>query len=116
VYYVAASAAVDAAYTQWLSASAGVTDPSRLFGPAATYAGALTTFDNEIVDIGATGSAASDIAILASDDQVMVTDLNRVSSVTAAELPTWEAQLTAAHNTAITQDDIVRSDLGLPPS
>jgi hypothetical protein len=115
VYYVTASSAVDAAYAQWTSASAGVTDPTQLAGPAATYGGALTTFDNTIVDIGATGHTASDIAILVIDDNAVISDLNQIGHQTAANLATWEAKLQADQGTALTEGDVVRSDLGLPP-
>ncbi|MGO8687331.1 MAG: hypothetical protein ACLQT7_09175 [Candidatus Dormibacteria bacterium] len=116
VYYAGAAASVDAAYVAWTSAIAGSPEPSQLVAPAAMYAGALTTFDNVIVDIGATGSTASDIATLVSDDQTVIKDLNQISNVADSDLPTWEAQLSADGGRAITAGDVVRADLGLPPS
>jgi hypothetical protein len=115
-YYLAAASGVDAAYAQWTTAIVGLDQPSQFVAPATTYAGALTTFDNDIADIGATGTAASDIAILVSDDQIVISDLEKVGNESAAELPEWQAQLVADGDTAITEGDIVRADLGLPAS
>jgi len=116
VYYVAAAASLQAAYAQWSSAIATLTEPSQLVAAAGTYAGALITFDNVIVDIGATGTTASDIAILVSDDQMVIDDLNKVGNVQPSALQTWEAQIVADGTKAITAGDVVRADLDLPPS
>ena len=86
VYYAGAAASVDAAYVAWTSAIAGSPEPSQLVAPAAMYA-APHHLRQRLVDIGATGSTASDIATLVSDDQTVIKDLNQISNVANSDLP-----------------------------
>jgi hypothetical protein len=53
---------------------------------------------------------------LLSDDNVVIKDLDSVSAQSQASLPQWGSRLLADGLKATAQGDIVRSDLGLPPS
>jgi len=76
----------------------------------------LTTFDNTIQGIGATGKAATDIATLIADDNAVISDLNSLTSQSASTEAAWDAKGVADGTAAIAQGDVVRADLGLPPS
>ena len=85
-------------------------------GPCDTYAGELTTFDNAISRIDVTGKTETDIQTLIADDLVVIKSLEAVKTETVAQLKSDKAQLTATGLAAISAGDVVRSDLGLPPS
>jgi len=76
----------------------------------------LTTFDSAISHIDVTGKTETDIQTLIADDQVVIKNLEAVKTETVAQLKNDKAQLIASGLTAISAGDIVRSDLGLPPS
>lgn len=113
--YLGAATGVDTAYAQWKAAAQGRTRASELVAPAATYAAALTAFDQRVVALGATGKVGADIATLVSADDVVIADLDAVGTQ-AGSLSQWAAQLTADGAKAIAAGGVVRSDLGLPPS
>jgi len=114
--FLAAAKGADAAYVQWKAAVAGKTEVSQITAPATTYAAQLTTFDNAIMRLGASGKAATDIHTLVSDDGVVIGELNSESTQTQGSLAQWASQLIANGATAIQAGDAVRADLGLPPS
>ena len=114
--YLAAATVSKAAYYTWRAAIKGLTTVSPAIGPCDTYAGELTTFDNAISHIDVTGKTETDIQALIADDQVVIKDLEAVKTETVAQLKNDKAQLTATGLTAISAGDVVRSDLGLPPS
>ena len=62
------------------------------------------------------GKTGTDIQTLAADDKVVIKNLEAVKTETVGEIKKYEAQLIAAGETAISAGDVVRSDLGLPPS
>ena len=114
--FLAAATASKAAYFTWRAAIKGKTTVSQAIGPCDTYAAALTNFDNAILPIAVTGKTESDIQTLVADDRVVIKDLEAVKTETAAEIKKDAAQLIATGETAISAGDVVRSDLGLPPS
>jgi len=73
------------------------------------------TFDNAISRVDVTGKAETDIHSLIADDQVVIKNLEAVKTETVAQIKKDEAQLIATGEAAIGADDVVRSDLGLPP-
>lgn len=113
--YQTAAIGADAAYLRWRASVTGATKVSQVTGPAATYAAAMTKFDNAMVSLGATGKVATDIAALVKADQVVIGDLNSASSQTDSGLSKWAAQLSADGAKAIQAGQVVRADLGLPP-
>lgn len=115
--YKAATAAVNSAYLTWKAdrvAAGG--NVLTLTSQASAYASVLTTFDNTIQGIGATGKAATDIATLIADDNAVISDLNSLTSQSASTEAVWDAKGVADGTAAIAQGDVVRADLGLPPS
>jgi len=93
-----------------------LTTVSPAIGPCDTYAGELTTFDNAISRIDVTGKTETDIQALIADDQVVIRNLEAVKTETVAQLESDKAQLIATGLSAVSAGDVVRSDLGLPPS
>jgi len=114
--FLAAAKVSDAAYATWKAEVTGKTTISQVIGPCATYAAELTTFDNALMRIAVTGKVATDIHTLVADDGVVIKDLNSVSTQTLGSLSKEAAQLRATGRKAILAGDVVRSDLGLPPS
>ncbi len=114
--YLAAATVAKAEYFTWSAAIKGLTTVSPAIGPCDTYAGELTTFDSAISHIDVTGKTETDIQTLIADDQVVIKNLEAVKTETVAQLKNDKAQLIASGLTAISAGDIVRSDLGLPPS
>jgi ABC-type Fe3+-hydroxamate transport system substrate-binding protein len=114
--FLAAATVAKAAYFTWRAAIKGLTTVSPAIGPCDTYAGELTTFDNAISRIDVTGKTETDIQTLVSDDRVVIKNLEAVRTETVAQLKKDRAQLIATGETAISASDVVRSDLGLPPS
>lgn len=114
--YLSAADGVDTAYTQWKTAIAGDTTPTEFVGPATTYASQLTSFDDTISGLPASGKVAADIHTLVDDDEVVIEDLQSVGSQAQDGLAQWGAKLLADGNTAIAAGGTVRSDLGLPPA
>ena len=112
--YLAAATAFDGAYLQWKAAITGKTTPGEFAGPAATYAAALSAFDDAISSLGATGQTATDITSLVSADKVVIADLGTVSAQTAGTFARWGEQLTADGAKAILAGRVVRTDLALP--
>jgi hypothetical protein len=93
-----------------------MTTISPAIGPCDTYAAELTSFDNAISRIDVTGKTETDIQTLVSDDRVVIKNLEAVRTETVAQLKKDKAQLIATGENAISAGDVVRSDLGLPPS
>jgi len=114
--YLAAATIAKADYLTWRAAINGLTTVSPAIGPCDTYAGELTTFDNAISRIDVTGKTETDIRALVADDQVVIKNLEAVKTETLAQLKSDKAQLVATGLTAVSAGDVVRSDLGLPPS
>ena len=114
--YLAAATVAKADYLTWRAAIEGLTTVSPAIGPCDTYAGELTTFDNAISRIDVTGKTETDIQALIADDQVVIRNLEAVKTETVAQLESDKAQLIATGLTAVSAGDVVRSDLGLPPS
>jgi hypothetical protein len=76
----------------------------------------LTTFDNAISRIVVTGKTGTDLQALVADDQVVIKNLDSVSTLSVASLKKDAPQFVATGRMAIRAGDLVRSDLGLPPS
>ena len=114
--FLAAATVAKAAYFTWRAAIKGLTTVSQAIGPCDTYAGELTTFDNAISGIEVTGKTETDIQTLVADDNVVIKNLEAVKTETVAQIKKDKAQLIAIGETAISAGDVVRSDLGLPPS
>ena len=114
--FLAVATVAKAAYFTWRSAIKGLTTVSPAIGPCDTYAGELTTFDNAISRIDVTGKTETDIQNLVADDRVVIKNLEAVKTETVAQIKKDKAQLIATGETAISAGDVVRSDLGLPPS
>ncbi len=114
--YLAAATVARAAYFTWRAAIKGLTTVGPAIGPCDTYAGELTTFDNAISRIDVTGKTETDIQALLTDDNVVIKNLEAVKTETVAQIKNDEAQLIATGEQAISAGDVVRSDLGLPPS
>jgi hypothetical protein len=67
--YQAAANAVDAAYVRWNAAVSSRSQVSKLTGPSAFYAGKLSSFNKEVLDLGITRMPPSiDIQALVSAD------------------------------------------------
>ena len=113
--YLAAATTVEAACSKWSSDLTGSNLP-QLAGQAATCAAALATFDTTITGIGATGTAATDIATLVNDDQAVIADLDSLGTQTSASPSAGISEILADSTTAVAASDAVRTDLGLPPS
>ncbi len=114
--FLAVATVAKAAYFTWRAAIKGLTTVSPAIGPCDTYAGELTTFDNAISRIDVTGKTETDIQNLVADDRVVIKNLEAVKTETVAQIKKDKAQLIATGETAISAGDVVRSDLGLPPS
>ena len=114
--YLAAGSVAVVDYKTWKAAIASDTKVSQAIGPCTTYAAELTTFDDAISRIAVTGKVATDIKALVSDDRVVIKELDSVSTQTVASLVKEAPQLKANGRKAIEAGDVVRSDLGLPPS
>jgi len=114
--FLAVATVAKAAYFTWRAAIKGLTTVSPAIGPCDTYAGELTTFDNAISRIDVTGKTETDIQNLVADDRVVIKNLEAVKTETVAQIKKDKAQLIATGDTAISAGDVVRSDLGLPPS
>jgi hypothetical protein len=112
--YLTAADALDAAYARWRSAIVGKNRVAQLTGPAASYALALTTFDNAISRVNASGKTATDIQTLVAADAVVIADLNSITRQTEATLSSWSAKLSADGAPARVAGDTVRTDFGLP--
>ncbi len=76
----------------------------------------LTTFDETVGRVGASGEAATDISLLIKADRVVIDDLDSVGTQTPAGLSRWAAHLSTDGANAIQAGDAVRAALGLPPS
>lgn len=114
--YLAAATVAKAAYFTWRAAIKGMTTVSEAIGPCDTYTVELTTFDNAISRIDITGKTEGDIQTLVADDKTVINNLEAVKTETVAQIKKDKAQLIATGETAISAGDLVRSDLGLPPS
>ena len=115
--FLSAAAAVDATYKTWKAdLTAAGDNPLSLTPQASAYVSVLTTFDNTIVGIGATGKAKTDIAGLVTDDNTVIADLKALSSQTSSTVAAWDTKAIADGLAAITAGDVVRADLGLPAS
>ena len=114
--YLAVAAVSRAAYVTWSSKITSKTTISEAVGPCDTYAAALTNFDNAILGIAVTGKTETDIQTLVADDRVVIKNLKAVRTETAAQIEKEATQLKATGKAAIRAGDVVRSDLGLPPS
>jgi hypothetical protein len=115
--YLSATGAVDSAYDSWHAAIVAADGKVlNLTSQASSYVAVLTTFDNKIQNIGATGKAATDIATLVSDDNTFIADLNSLSSQSSSTEASWDAKALSDGLAAVAQGDVVRADLGLPPS
>ena len=114
--FLAAATVAKAAYFTWRAAIKGLTTVGPAIGPCDTYAGELTTFDNAISSIDVTGKTETDIQTLLADDNVVIKNLEAVKTETVAQIKNDKAQLIATGEQAISAGDVVRSDLGLPPS
>ena len=114
--FLAVATVAKAAYFTWRAAIKGLTTVGPAIGPCDTYAGELTTFDNAISRIAVTGKTETDIRTLVADDSVVIKNLEAVKTETVAQIKKDKAQLIATGETAISAGDVVRSDLGLPPS
>jgi len=114
--YLAAATVARAAYFTWRAAIKGLTTVSPAIVPCDTYAAELTTFDNAISRIDVTGKTETDIRTLIADDSIVIKNLEAVKTETVAQIKSDEAQLIATGETAISAGNVVRSDLGLPPS
>ena len=114
--FLAAATASKAAYVTWRSKITSKTTISQAIGPCDTYAAALTKFDNAILPIAVTGKTETDIQTLVADDRVVIKNLEAVKTETVAHIKKDAAQLIATGEKAIRAGDVVRSDLGLPPS
>ena len=114
--FLAAATVAKAAYFTWRAAIKGLTTVSQAIGPCDTYAGELATFDNAISRVDVTGKTETDIQTLVADDNVVIKNLEAVKTETVAQIKKDKAQLLAIGETAISAGDVVRSDLGLPPS
>ena len=87
---------------------------SVLVAPASACAAALTTFVNAIQGIGASGTAAIDMATLISEDEAVISDLNAVGIT--SNFSDWMSQLISDGGEATIAGDTVRAALGLPAS
>ena len=114
--FLAAATVAKAAYSTWRSKITSKTTISQAIGPCDTYAAELTTFDNAILRIAITGKTETDIQTLVADDHVVINNLEAVKTETVAQIKKDRAQLIATGERAIQAGDVVRSDLGLPPS
>jgi hypothetical protein len=115
--FLSATGPVDTAYKTWKADLVAAGDnPLPLTSQASAYVSVLTTFDNTIQGIGATAKAATDIATLVTDDNTVIADLNSLSSQTATTVAAWDAKGISDGTVAIAAGDVVRADLGLPPS
>jgi len=115
--YLSAASAVDTAYKQWADDLASANgNVLHLTSQASAYAAELTTFDNTITGIGATGKAAADIATLVTDDNAVIADLSDLSAQTVDTEVAWDTKALADGAAAVAQGDVVRADLGLPAS
>jgi hypothetical protein len=109
-----AADSLDIAYTRWRSAILGKDRVAQLTGPAASYALALTAFDNAISRVNATGKTATDIRTLLAADEVVIADLDSITKQTQSTLSAWSAKLTGDGAPARAAGDAVRTDFGLP--
>jgi len=114
--FLAAATVAKAAYSTWRSKITSKTTISQAIGPCDTYAAELTTFDSAILRIAITGKTETDIQTLVADDHVVINNLEAVKTETVAQIKKDRAQLIATGERAIQAGDVVRSDLGLPPS
>jgi hypothetical protein len=112
--YLTAATSLDTAYARWRSSIVGKNRVAQLTGPAASYALALTAFDNAISRVNATGKTATDIQTLVAADAVVIADLNSITKQTESTLSTWSAKLSADGAPARVAGDTVRTDFGLP--
>lgn len=114
--YLTAADALDAAYARWRGAIVGKNRVTQLTGPAASYALALTSFDNAILRVTAneTGKTATDIQTLVAADAVVIADLDSITKQTESTLSAWSAKLSADGAPARVAGDAVRTDFGLP--
>ena len=114
--FLAAATVAKAAYSTWRSKITSKTTISQAIGPCDTYAAELTTFDSAILRIAITSKTETDIQTLVADDHVVINNLEAVKTETVAQIKKDRAQLIATGERAIQAGDVVRSDLGLPPS
>jgi hypothetical protein len=114
--FLAAATVAKADYLTWRSKITSKTTISEAIGPCDTYAAELTTFDNAISPIAVTGKTETDIQTLVADDRVVIKNLEAVKTETMAEIKKAAAQLIATGEKAISAANVVRHDLGLPPS
>ena len=116
--YLVDTGPAEAAYKTWHAdvTSSGLTAAGilALAPQASTYATELGSFDTQITNIGASGKAETDIAILKSDDNIVIADLNALAGQTTTTVVAWGAKAIADGETAVAADNTVRADLGLP--
>ncbi|MGD1012589.1 MAG: hypothetical protein ABR925_08685 [Acidimicrobiales bacterium] len=114
--FLAAAIVAEEAYFTWRAELVGVTKISQAVKPCATYAAVLSTFDNAVLQIDATGKTEADIQTLVADDHVVISDLLAVPTETVSTLLQEKVELRAAGRAAIRAGDVVRHDFGLPSS
>jgi hypothetical protein len=112
--YLTDAGIADRAYAKWETGIVGKTTPSEFVAPAFTYASELTTFDDAIEHLPATGTTETDIQAVLTDDAVLISDLRSVGSQTELGLIAWGRKLRLDGAAAIAASSTVRADLGLP--
>jgi hypothetical protein len=113
--YSAASNSLSAVVTQLRTALNSVTSVSQIVGPIASYATALNAFDTTVLNLGASGRAATDIRTLVGYDGAIIGELDVIGTQTPATLPAWESAISVDQGKAAQASNAVRADLGLPP-
>lgn len=103
----------NAALAAWQASPSNVTSTAQLQAENAPFIAASQTFDNLLLRSGFTGQVAVDARKLATDDAAVIGDLQ---GWTLATLTQGETALVHDEGIVNGDDDVLRSDLGLPPS
>lgn len=80
------------------------------------FAAALSTFDNQLLDFGATGTVGAAITTFVDADEHVINDVTALSAQSSSMLGTWKTTITNDAGAAQSAAAALRKTLGLPPA
>lgn len=111
--FLALVAPYNKALAAWQALPSNISTTAQLQTENAPFVAASQTFDDALLREGFTGQVATDARKLATDDAAVIADLQGWTMETLTQ-----GETTLVHDEGIVNgdDNVLRSDLGLPPS